>query len=491
MTGAQARPAADLTPSPADPGLAGLLAGWLPKQRWFAGKGGPDSPDGPDDADGSDDGSAGAPARSLRLHAALPLSPVATLYLVADGPVLYQVPLTRYPDRRLELEHALVGVLPVTDGTEPGRHWVYDGPHDPAFVRPWLQLIAGGRAEHAGVVAQGVVAPGGPPIDPGASSTVLRGEQSNTSVIVGQDGPNPLMVKLFRVVSAGENPDVAVALALSGAGSLRVPAPAGWIEADWVEPLAGSSVARGHWAFAAQFLPGSQDAWRVAVEAVADGTSFASEALDLGAALAQVHLCLATALPTRRADPHVLAELADGLLARVGWAVGQAPELAPFESAARAVMDAVRGVSGAPDLQRVHGDCHLGQVLHSPSRGWVFLDFEGEPLRPMAERSAPDLALRDVAGMLRSFDYAARHATVDLPADDPGHARSQAWADQARQAFLAGYAQESARDPRTDAVLLRALELDKALYEVVYEVRNRPSWAVIPMAAVHRLLPQP
>jgi predicted trehalose synthase len=142
-------------------------------------------------------------------------------------------------------------------------------------------------------------------------------------------------------------------------------------------------------------------------------------------------------------------------------------------------------------MQRVHGDLHLGQVLQAPGHGWVLLDFEGEPLRPLHERTVPDLALRDVAGMLRSIDYAAGHDTVGRPDDDSAAAAAaaaQGWAEATRDAFCAGYGSVSGRDPRLDAALLRALELDKALYEVVYEARNRPSWLPIPLAAVSRLL---
>ena len=201
-----------------------------------------------------------------------------------------------------------------------------------------------------------------------------------------------------------------------------------------------------------------------------------------------MHTTLATALPSRPVDRAALDALADGLLARVDWAVRAVRALEPFTDAARTAADLVRYVGSAPDLQQVHGDYHLGQVLHSASRGWILLDFEGEPLRPLSERTAPDLALRDVAGMLRSFDYAARHATVGV---DPGDARAvaaQAWASACREAFLDGYAAGGGDDPRRREVLLRALELDKALYEVVYETRNRPTWVQIPLGAVRRLL---
>ena len=129
-------------------------------------------------------------------------------------------------------------------------------------------------------------------------------------------------------------------------------------------------------------------------------------------------------------------------------------------------------------------------MLQSPERGWVVVDFEGEPLRPMAERTQPDLALRDVAGMLRSFDYVAGSLRLD---DDPDRSADavRAWARDARQAFVEGYAAASGSglDPRHP--LLEALELDKAVYEAIYEARNRPTWVAIPLAAIARLVERP
>ena len=123
----------------------------------------------------------------------------------------------------------------------------------------------------------------------------------------------------------------------------------------------------------------------------------------------------------------------------------------------------------------MHGDFHLGQTLHTPS-GWKIIDFEGEPAKTMAERRAPDSVWRDVAGMLRSFDYAA--ASVPGP-------QSAAWAAACRAAFLRGYT--VAELGATEASLLRAYEADKAIYEVVYEMRNRPDWIGIPLRAVAEL----
>jgi predicted trehalose synthase len=135
-----------------------------------------------------------------------------------------------------------------------------------------------------------------------------------------------------------------------------------------------------------------------------------------------------------------------------------------------------------PPLQRIHGDLHLGQVLAVPERGWVFVDFEGEPLRPMEERSALDSPLRDIAGMLRSFDYVAGSLAVSgSPRDATG------WAARARAAFGSGYSATAGGGIQVDGALVDAFELDKALYETVYEARNRPAWLPIPVAAIERL----
>jgi predicted trehalose synthase len=453
--------------------MPALLRPWLAEQRWFAAKG--SELVGLDRVGGlrlqDDDGQVGV---EVHLVAARGADGAATVY---------QIPLTyrSTPDPRLE--HARIGQFhhPVL-----GERTVYDGPHDPVFVRALLRLLAGGRAaavEGMTGGAVGVMQRVEPPtVGP---SRVLSGEQSNTSIIVDPTGPDAMIVKLFRVLHPGSNPDVIVQTRLATAGCDRIPRPIGWIEGSWAGP--GGDLVSGHLAYACEFMAESEDAWRVACRAVEAGESFAEQAWELGAATAQVHLLLAQAMPTRPADPRLLAQLADGLVGRVHWAVGLVPQLAPFAAAALRAMDAVRSVQGAADLQQVHGDYHLGQVLHSPARGWVLLDFEGEPLRPLAERLEPDLALRDVAGMTRSFDYAAQHATVGQAVDDPGRVAATAWSAQAREAFLAGYARAGGHHSRADAELLRALELDKAMYETVYETLNRPGWVDIPMSAVRRL----
>ncbi|MGH3972618.1 MAG: maltokinase N-terminal cap-like domain-containing protein, partial [Pseudonocardiaceae bacterium] len=165
--------------------------------------------------------------------------------------------------------------------------------------------------------------------------------------------------------------------------------------------------------------------------------------------------------------------------------LAQVPALSPHKTALREAYDAVRGLADPVMIQRIHGDLHLGQVLRSVT-GWVLIDFEGEPMASLTERIAPDSPLRDVAGMLQSFEYAAHQLALG-DADPQQHATvALAWATHNRDAFCDGYAQV-APDPREQAVLLRAFQLDKAVYEVGYEYNNRPLWLPIPLAVIARL----
>ncbi len=456
-----------------------LVEDWMGHQRWYAAK--------------------GRRPRVRRLASWRLDDPAGQVgietMVVADEsgtePVVYQVPLT-YRGAPLEGgEHALVGT---TEHSVLGTRWVYDAPHDPVYATELLELVQG-RSHAASSSVSGAVEEdvrGVPQASWGrevhaVSARVLSGEQSNTSVIIeGRDADGaavPLIVKVFRMLSPGENPDVVLQGALVDAGSRRVPAVVGAVTGRWPHPTTeGDTTAEGHLAFCQEFLPGVEDAWRVALRTAADEGDFTGAARELGDATAEVHAMLAAALGTTPTAPgHATAILAEMRL-RFDAAVDADPRLEEVRDAVEQVLRAAADASWPP-LQRIHGDYHLGQVLRSSDRGWVLLDFEGEPLRPLAERSLPDQWVRDVAGMLRSIDYVGG----TLEQEGAGR-RARAWVTATQEAFLDGYAARAGSDPRALGPLLAAFELDKAMYEVVYEARNRPGWLGIPVAAVRRLV---
>jgi maltokinase len=207
---------------------------------------------------------------------------------------------------------------------------------------------------------------------------------------------------------------------------------------------------------------------------------FAAEARALGLATAQMHADMARAFGDRDMTAAELTALARTLAAKLDDAVALVPALAEHADRIRSAYDELGGIAAPVPVQRIHGDYHLGQVLYG-AHGWVALDFEGEPAAPLAERRALAPALRDVAGMLRSFDYAARHQLVGHPEREGLAATASAWAASCQDAFRAGYSAGGGADPSDQATLLRALTLEKAVYEVIYEFRHRPGWLSIPL----------
>jgi predicted trehalose synthase len=310
---------------------------------------------------------------------------------------------------------------------------------------------------------------------------LLVGEQSNTSIICEMSDGRPVIVKIFRALHHGANPDVTLQSAIAATGSTFVPQPIGSLTGDWDDSTQPAGVAQGHLAFAQEFLPGVQDAWRVALRAAENEDDFSSAARSLGEATAEVHESLASVFPTREPTSDDIEAIVGAMRNRLSEAVRAVPSLEQYRPAIEALFESARRADW-PRLQRIHGDFHLGQVLSVPGRGWVLLDFEGEPLRPMADREEPDLPLRDIAGMLRSFDYVAGSVTLARRSES-----AVDWAVDARLAFVEGYSARSGRDLSGYRVLLDALEIDKALYETVYEARNRPTWVEIPVTAIRRL----
>ncbi|MBO0980166.1 phosphotransferase [Microbacterium sp. SD291] len=450
------------------------LTEWMPRQRWYSAKG---------------------REPELEIVAAWDLSAppaaaaervVVTTLLVADRGarpvVLYQVPVVARPTSAVDPDGAHVIGSP-----EPGTTLV-DGPHDPAYAGALLRLVLeGGSGDGERAWAHGIRAASAPALAgaDGYVSSVLSGEQSNTSIIFRDGaGTHPIICKVFRQLHPGVNPDVELQTALAAAGSTHVPGAVGAVSGTWAGPVQGE-VVEGSLAFAQEFLPGVQDARVVALQAATEGEEFSGRARDLGAATAEVHLALARLFGSSPATGAQRDAIAASWRRRLTIATEEVPVLAGARDAIAAVYE--RALEGEwPGLQRVHGDFHLGQVLFQPGRGWLLLDFEGEPMRPMAERRMPDLAIRDVAGLLRSFDYIAGSIGADRP--DLAADVIRQWTDAARAAFLDGYATASGADLDAHRALLDALELDKAVYEAIYETRNRPDWLSIPLQAIERLV---
>ena len=459
---------ATLTPAKVD-----LVEGWIGAQRWYAAK--------------------GRVPRLTRLFSWRLEDPegqvgIETLILSDDAstpPVTYQVPLTYRSAPLPGAAHALVGTI---EHSVLGTRYVYDAPHDPVYAAQLFALATGQAAAASARVSDAVEdAVHGTGTDRGLlvhSSTVLSGEQSNTSIIaMARDAEgldHPVITKVFRALAAGENPDVVLQGALARAGSTRVPASLGAVTGSWPSPDGTSCT--GDLAFAQEFLPGAQDAWREALVAASQGRDFTRPARELGAATAEVHALLATQLAREAADESRIQHSVLEMRGRLRDALAAVPQLHAYAPAIDATFRAAAEASW-PDFQRIHGDFHLGQVLDVPDRGWVLLDFEGEPLRPLAERNRSDQPLRDVAGMLRSFDYAGG----SVEQQNRG-VSARAWVAATQDAFLDGYTRAAGSDPRHTGPLLTAFIIDKALYEVVYEARNRPAWVPIPLAAIDRLL---
>jgi maltokinase len=476
--------AAPMNPQPqgtdvTDEELLDVLRPWLPERRWFPAKG--------SDAELSFAG--GFTLQDPRGAAEVRVLLVRVRTATVD--TVLQVPLTLHRAAADDAASAGTAIGTVGDGVR-----LHDGGGDPAFLRAWL------------AAAQG---PGTAPADLGLDvdhPRVISGEQSNTSVILPGTGGSTggstggtaggtdadggaatdggAILKIFRTLTPGENPDVDVPRRLAAEGWTHVPAPLGWLDGTWTTDAGEASGSLG---VLSQFVAGASDGFEMARDMASRHESFGRLAEELGRVVASMHRALATAVPVDDEAAGIEpgeavegaditndrgAQLAAAIEERFTWAAGSVPELSAWSTAVDDRLARIRDRESVPPRQRVHGDLHLGQVLRARDE-WFVMDFEGEPLSGLEARTRPDLALRDVAGMLRSFDYAAA-----LSDAEPG------WAAEARAEFLRGYAAESGEEP--DADLVDLLELDKALYEAVYEARNRPQWRHIPAAALERLL---
>jgi maltokinase len=449
-----------------------VFTSFLDRTRWFGGKGRPYA------------------VTDVRTLGELPGGPpVVVIHLVEvtysdeeGGTELYQVPLSFYSQPETRLDHAFVAWR---EDSDHGWQHAYDALHDRDAMALW-QRAFDRATESEGLRFHRLP---GHELDLEAHSTLFSGEQSNSSVAFGEDA----LMKVFRKVTPGVNPDIEVHEVLTRAGSDHVAALYGWLDVD----DGGRTL---QLAMLQQFLRTASDGWDLALASVrslfADpevhahdsGGDFAGESTRLGEALREVHEALRDHFPSETRPAAAAAELAAIMTGRLEAALGVVPELAEHAATLRATFDAVSKLDGL-DVQRIHGDLHLGQTLRT-SHGWKIVDFEGEPVKPLADRLLPDSPWRDVAGMLRSFDYAARVVERSLSTSDEADAelidtRAYEWSERNKNHFLFAYA--GGQLSHEQQVLLSAYVADKAVYETVYETRNRPSWVTIPLQAVARI----
>ncbi|MFJ8670570.1 maltokinase [Streptomyces sp. NPDC093589] len=453
--------------------LAPLLAEWVPRQRWFAGKGRLITGFGliaatellPCTSDGSTPG---------LLHLLVRAQQSTPAGREAGSGDCYQLLLGVHPALPPQLAPAAIGRP--TGGPLRGRT-VYDALLDGRLCGLLLErLRMPGRLGTLRFRRDGDLdIPSGLPARP------IAVEQSNSSIVYG----DTFILKVFRRIEPGVNPDLELPRALADAKCARVPAPAAWFES--AAPDSGGEAST--LGVLQPFLPGSADGWQLALNALAVRADFTGSARALGHATAEVHTALAQTLPVTALRRPQLEAIAGQMNERLDATARAVPVLQPYRARLRSAFDALAAVGHdgrSWAAQRIHGDLHLGQTLRSAGEGrWSLIDFEGEPARPLAERRQPQPAVRDVAAMLRSFDYAARSGPAG------GDPWSLEWARRTRAAYCLGYAEAGGLDPRSAPELMRAYETDKAVYEVLYEARHRPDWLPVPMAAIRRLAAGP
>ncbi|WCC80825.1 phosphotransferase [Cutibacterium equinum] len=409
--------------------------------RWFSGKG-----------------------RGGTLARLLPLAPVVDL---DDLTVLPVIAMVCYPQAPEEYYQLLLALRPGTRDGLAQLHvngetvTVTDAIADQECLTVWARTILEADP-HAADGTWQVHRRLDPP-EPVRSVDVFGGEQSNTSIMVG----DAIMIKVFRRLEPGDNLDIAIHGALNDAGVSSVAKLYGHISGQ----IPADEDINTDLAMIVERLPQPQDGWELICEKAAVLEDVTDLVADLGRCLRTTHAALEHTFDTAEVDGN---QIADDMVRRLDAAVAAAPALEPHRDVLATRFEKLRGRRLA--AQQVHGDFHLGQTLLTPD-GWRIIDFEGEPLKPLTERRLPDSRWRDVAGMMRSLSYAtSAHAEPTAP-------QTLAWAQRARDAFLDGYG----RPDDAESDVLAAYEADKAGYETVYETLNRPTWIDIPLSAIRAM----
>ncbi len=445
-----------------------VLLEWVRSQRWFASK-----------------------ARDMG-H----LNVLDTLALRTEEPPLTAAFLeARFPAGTHELYQLLASTRPASDGWTEGvietvyDTTVYDALADPAEGAVLAALMERGaviEGQHGIARFHWTGAAGGVGEAPAVRSVGV--EQSNSSIIFD----DRLILKVFRRLEPGDNPELEILRFLSARDFEHIPALAGWyeFEGELLDATLG---------VLSEFVADGRDGWE---HALSDPESVIGSLTELGAVTGHMH----TVLASDPSDPDFAPEepgteslslitaTIDEEIERLFVDLPEDAEaLRPIIGRGEEVRDRLQmlshvGVGGR--LIRLHGDYHLGQTLRTPDR-WVLLDFEGEPARSLIDRRRKRSPLRDVAGMLRSFAYAASAMEQLRGGEAPA-----GWEDRARSAFLEGYL--GSVDPsllpagqQSIDKLLSIFELEKAVYELRYEMNNRPDWVGIPVAGIERLLEAP